>query len=147
MSGKLLKIYISKEKGKRESVKSAKLDTNLGLVDDYYSATGDRNRQLTILLSEDRSEIEQNYKDKGICSKRFHENLLIDRLGLGDLNIGANIGIGESIIEITLIGKRCFAECELVKAQNICPLKKGVIFAKVIKSGQIKEEDIVNIIN
>ena len=96
MTGRLLKIYISKEKGKRESVTVAQLDTKLGLVDDYYSATGDRNRQLTILLSEDRSEIEQNYKDKGICSKRFHENLLIDRLELGDLNIGANIGIGDT---------------------------------------------------
>lgn len=148
MVGSLYKIYICRKKGEpRESVKIAKLEKDLGLVGDCHSGTGNSNKQLTILLAKDRKEIEENYKDKGICSKRFHETILIEGLKLKDLNIGSNIKIGKSTIEVTLIGKRCFAECELVKEQNICPLRKGAIFAKVIESGEIKEEDTVKIIN
>lgn len=139
MKAKISKIYICKEKGtKREEVDLASLKKDIGLVGDCYSCGGNSKRQLTILLSEDKKNIEENFKDKGICLKRFHENLLIEGVSINELNIGHNIQLGNAIIEITSIGKRCFLECDLVKNENICPLKKGAIFAKVIQSGYIK---------
>ena len=146
MCSKVSKIYICKEKGSpREALESAILEEEIGLVGDCYSGLGDKNRQVTILLSKDKKDIEENYKDRGICSKRFHENILIDNLILEDLSIGTKLKVGKSSLEITSIGKRCFSECELVKEQNICPLKRGAIFAKVIESGKIKVNDFVEI--
>ena len=144
MSGRLSKIYICKEKGKpRELAGIAILEKDFGLIGDCYSGSGDSNKQLVILLSKDRKDIEENYSNIGICTRRFKENLLIDDISLEEIKIGTKVRIGESTVEIKSLGKRCFAECDLVKEQSICPLKEGAIFAKVIQSGKIQVNDSV----
>ncbi len=144
MAGRLSNIYISRKKGDDvELVSQASLDEKRGLIGDYKSESGDKNRQISILLNNDREDIDKNYKDKGLCIKRFHENLLIEGLVLSELRADTRLKIGESKIEITSIGKKCFKECELVKSEELCPLKEGVLFAKVIESGTIKVEDTI----
>ncbi|AFS79887.1 MOSC domain-containing protein [Gottschalkia acidurici 9a] len=147
MLGRLSRIYICEEKGKpRELVEIAFLKEDFGMVGDCHSGTGNSNKQLVILLSKDRRDIEESYSNRGICTKRFKENILLDDISLEDLKIGMKVKIGESIVEIKSLGKRCFAECDLVKAQSICPLKEGAIFAKVIQSGKIKVNDSVTVL-
>ena len=144
MSGKLSKIYICRKKGGIEEVVSqANLDKEHGLLGDYKSESGDKDRQLSILLSKDRHNIDKNYKDIGLCTRRFQENLLIEGFDLSELSLYTKLKIGESKIEIRSMGKRCYSECELVKNKKICPLKNRSLFARIIESGTIKLGDKV----
>lgn len=144
MSGKLSKIYICRKKGNiEEAVSQANLDKEHGLIGDYKSESSDKNRQLSILLSKDRINIDKNYKDIGLCTRRFQENLLIEGFDLSELSLYTKLKIGESKIEIRSMGKKCYKECELVKNKKICPLKDGSLFARIIESGTIKLGDKV----
>lgn len=142
MTGELIKIYLCREKGSaRKSVSQANLDYRHGLIGDYKSESGDKDRQLLILLDIDRENINSNYLDKGLCTRRFQENILIKGLNLNQLSVYTSFKIGKSKIEITSVGKKCFKECELVKSEEECPLKERVLFAKVLESGIIKVGD------
>ena len=144
MDGRLSKIYVNREKGSpTESVSQARLDKYDGLVGDYRSKSSDKDRQLAILLDSDRQNIDENYNDRGLCTRRFLENILIEGFSSNQLAAHTILEIGESKIEITSIGKRCFEECKLVKNKEYCPLKEGTLFGKVIESGTIKVGDIV----
>lgn len=142
MTARLSKIFTCKEKGaETKSVSLSELDVNYGLVEDYKSRTSDKNRQISILLSDVREKIDKDYKTIGLCTRRFQENLLIDGLDLRDLTPKSRFKIGSSKIEITDETKKCFEECELVKDRDYCSLKTGVLFAKVIEGGIIKVGD------
>lgn len=144
MTGKLVNIYISKKKGDdAQPISQASLDEKRGLIGDYKSESGDKNRQISILLNNDREDIDKNYKNKGLCIKRFQENTTIEGFVLSELSADTRLRIGESKIEITSVGKECFKECELVKSKELCPLKEGVLFGKVIESGTIKVGDTI----
>lgn len=144
MNARLYKIYVNREKDAAiESVAQADLDRDDGLVGDYKSKSGDKDRQLAILLESDRKSIDENYSDKGLCTRRFRENILIKGFDLKQLVSHTKLRIGESKIKITSVGKRCFDECELIKDEKYCPLKNGTLFGKVIENGTIRVGDIV----
>jgi len=113
---------------------------NLGLIGDKHSSSGDR--QVTIFSAEGRSRIKTIERD-GLCVKKFYENITIKDLDVSKLTVGQELIIGEAIFQITGIGKRCFPECNIVKVQQVCSLKNGVLFAKVITSGTVRVGDEV----
>lgn len=122
----------------REVLQEAYFKKNLGLLGDVKSKGGDK--QVSILSYNDRKLIDE--KDlKGLCTNRFHENITIEDLNVEGLEIGDVLKIGESIQEITKIGKGCFDECNLFKSGNKCPLSIGVVFTRVIESGKAKVGD------
>ncbi len=139
--GKVAAINIcdSKEMTPR-SVFEGVLKENHGLVGDRHSTPGDK--QLSLFSSEGRGKIETIEAD-GLCVRRFYENLTIKDLVVGKLSIGQELIIGEAILQITSIGKRCFPECNIVKRSESCSLKRGVVFAKVILGGTVRVGDQV----
>ncbi len=139
MLGEISAIYISNKKGMpKKLIREGNLKKGYGLVGDVHAKGG--KRQVSLFTEEGRNKIETNKID-GLCTKKFCENITIKNMELAKLQVGSIIKIGESIIEITQIGKECFLECRLLGNDNICPLPKEVIFAKVIKSGNIKIGD------
>lgn len=137
-------IFIKKEKSsKREKIEEAYFKKDLGLFGDIKSQGGDI--QVSILSFKDRDCIEKN-PSKAICMNRFHENITIEGLESVDLDLGHTLKIGETIVEITSVGKACFEECSLFKSGEKCLLSRGTIFAKVIESGKVKVGDNVDII-
>lgn len=144
MIGKLSSIYICKKKGAiTESISQAFLNEKYGLIGDYKSESSDRNRQLSILLCKDRENIDKNYRNIGLCTRRFKENILIEYFDSSQLSPHTRLKVGESKIEITSVGKKCFKECEIVINKEFCPLKEGTLFAKVVEDGIIKVGDTV----
>ncbi len=66
---------------------------------------------------------------KGICLGRFHADLIVE--GLADHIAGDIVEAGGTQYEISKIGKKCFAECELPQETGSkCPLATGVGFGK-----------------
>lgn len=115
---------------------------NHGLIGDKHSSPGDR--QATILSAKSRDRINTIETD-GLCVNRFYENLTVKDLDTSNLTIGQVLIIGEAAFQITGKGKRCFPECDIVKRSEVCSLKNGAIFAKVILGGTVKVGDRVRL--
>lgn len=133
--GQVVGIYIKdKEKGPVRSLVEGFFEKDRGLLGDIHSKGG--NRQVSIFTLEGYNEILSSNME-GLCSGRFYENIRVKGLDLDKIKIGSILKIGESIQEVTEIGKSCFPECNLVKEGRSCPLSSQVIFTKVIKGGRI----------
>lgn len=137
-------IWIKRNnKTKRETIKEAYLESGTGILGDIKAKGGDR--QITIISSINREYIEENH-GKSICMNKFHENITIEGLKANDLNVGDKLEIADTIQEITSLGKICFEGCSILESREKCPLSSGVVFTKVVKSGNIKTRDKVRII-
>ena len=85
---------------------------------------------------------------KGLCFGKFAENLTTEGIVLHTLPVGTQLKIGETIHEVTQIGKKCHAEdgCEVSRTVGMCIMPKEGIFTKVIKGGVIKVGDEITVL-
>ncbi|MFA7533570.1 MAG: hypothetical protein WCY46_04510 [Tissierellaceae bacterium] len=135
-------INIKEEKkGKVRAVEEAYLQEGKGLVNDINSRGGEK--EVSILTFEGREQIGDS--KEGICMKRFYGNVEIKGLDVESLAIGQRLKIDNTILEITVIGKECFPECNLLKRGEICPLPTSVAFARVVEGGIIQIGNKVDI--
>ncbi len=102
----------------------------------------EENRQISILSRRVREQIDREAKD-GLCLLKFYENITIEGLDASTMHVGQKLKIGETIQEITSIGKRCFDECKLFQTGQICKLHYNVIFSKILENGSIEIGDKV----
>lgn len=143
-TGKVLEIYISREKGRpREAIGEGLFRRDFGLVGDAYS--GNKDRQVCLIGIEGKEKLEQ-VKNDGLCIKRFKETITTQGIKLYKFKVGTRIRIGESLMEISRVGKSCFLECSIIKTGKRCSLSNEVVFANVIKGGIIKKGDNIKII-
>ncbi|NLJ79288.1 MAG: hypothetical protein GX329_07990 [Tissierellia bacterium] len=139
--GEIAAIYIKRNiEGTWEALGEGQLRPDFGLMDHIHSGKGDR--QVAILPESAREEL-SSLKLKGICTERFHENITIRGLNPDRLGIGSRIVIGETIQEVTEVGKLCFPECNIMRRGEVCPLIGGVIFTRVETGGRIRTGDLV----
>jgi MOSC domain-containing protein YiiM len=135
--GKIKALFVSKKGNySRTSKRELIVDKNGVWEDKFYGKEPNRSVLITSLYSY------QLAKDRGISVEHgsLGENILID-YNLYHLHIGAQIGIGEVILEIS---QNCTLCKSLTKIDSSLPklLKddRGV-FARVIKSGFIYRYD------
>lgn len=141
--GEVVGIYIKTEKNKPwELIQEGYFKESFGLIGDIHSKEGDR--QVSILSEKARNKLSST-EFMGLCTERFHENIMVKDLNLNKLKVGSTIIIGDTIQEITEIGKSCFPECNIIKKGEICPLASEALFTRVKKGGNIKIGDYVNI--
>jgi len=136
MSGILQHICISETKGTvKAPVVSAVLIENYGLENDSHA--GDWHRQISLL-----DETDINFmRDKGLHLDpgAFGENLIVEGLDLSLYGIGTKLGIGETELEITQIGKVCHTRCTIYFETGDCIMPRSGLFAKVIKGGILNQ--------
>ncbi|ROL61457.1 MOSC domain-containing protein [Bacteroidetes/Chlorobi group bacterium ChocPot_Mid] len=145
MNGKIKAISISKKKGiPKSNVDSALLIENWGIQGDVHA--GNWHRQVSLLALESINKL----KDKGLDNLNpgiFAENITTEFISLPDIPVGKNLKIGEDcIVEITQIGKECHTRCAIFKTAGDCVMPREGIFAKVIKGGMIKVNDLIIIL-
>ena len=76
----------------------------------------------------------------------FAENITTEGIDLVHLPIGTEIRIGESVLlRVTQIGKECHERCAIYYQAGDCVMPKEGIFAEVIKEGEVKVGDEINI--
>ena len=73
----------------------------------------------------------------------FAENLTTEGFDLGQLKIGDMLKVGETLLEVSQIGKECHSHCEVFKQTGECIMPKKGIFTKVIKGGKVKAGDTI----
>lgn len=70
--------------------------------------------------------------EDGLCLRRFHADFETE--GAADWKIGDVVTVCGSRYEITIKGKRCFAECVLLQRTGVkCPLADGTAFGRPLE--------------
>ncbi len=144
--GKVLAVNISQKKGeKKNTIDCGLFLENLGLENDAHAQAGII-RQVSLLAKESIDKIrakglDVNYGD-------FAENLTIKGIDLPALPIGTRLKVGsEVLLEISQIGKVCHNRCNIFYTVGDCVMPREGIFAKVIAGGEIKADDLIEIID
>lgn len=137
---KIVSLNISKKKGiPKTRVNSVRLIEGWGIEGDVHA--GEWHRQLSLLSIE---SIEKMRKlGLNVRPGAFAENITIEGIDLLSLNVGSRLFIGDSIIEITQIGKECHSKCAIYYKAGDCVMPREGVFAKVVKGGMIKVNDEV----
>lgn len=144
MKGKVLEVNLSEKKGTiKKPIEFGEFKVDLGLEGDAHS--GNWHRQVSLLGKESFDKM----KDMGVDNLDygvFAENITTEGIILYELPIGTRLRIGETIQEVTQIGKECHTGCEISKIVGKCIMPKEGIFTKVIEAGIVKKGDIIEII-
>jgi MOSC domain-containing protein YiiM len=133
-------VCLSKKKGTvKEDVGEATLIERIGLEGDAHA--GFMHRQVSLLALEDIEKMREKMPNLGPGS--FAENITVKGLDMDSLSIGDRISVGETLLEVTQIGKECHSKCEIFKITGDCIMPKRGIFCAVIKGGRVKKGDVV----
>ncbi len=76
----------------------------------------------------------------------FAENITTQGIELKTLPLGTRLKIGETVQEVSKIGKECHQGCAIKQQTGTCIMPTEGIFTKVIKSGTVKAGDEIEII-
>lgn len=144
MTGKVLSINVSDKKGiVKEPIKEGLFIENFGLENDAHS--GNWHRQVSLLGLESFDKM----KDMGLDDLKygdFAENITTQGIIVYELPVGTILAIGETLHEVTQIGKECHAGCAIAQKVGKCVMPKEGIFTKILKGGVIKEGDIIEVL-
>jgi MOSC domain-containing protein YiiM len=140
---KVIAVNISAQKGEKKTpVDEVRLLEDHGIVNDAHAGNG--HRQVSLLADESIDKMRRLGLD--VDSGSFAENLTIQGVALTDLPVGRQIQIGETLIEITQIGKECHNRCAIYYQAGDCVMPKEGVFGKVIKGGIIRPGDSVEVL-
>jgi molybdenum cofactor synthesis domain-containing protein len=144
---------MSKEKGTpKRPVESGVLKVDWGLEGDAHA--GKWHRQVSLLGLPEiqvfrKLVIKQGLvktpeeAEKAVHYGAFGENLVIDSDGvaISELPIGTRFRAGETLLELTQIGKECHDYCQIRKTMGDCIMPRKGVFARVLTGGTIRAGD------
>jgi len=139
----VIAVCISENKGERKKpVAQVELRENHGIVGDAHA--GDWHRQVSLLAQESIDKMRAMGLD--VTAGDFAENLTTSGIDLVSLPIGSRLQAGETLLEVTQIGKECHTRCAIFYQAGDCVMPKEGIFVKVITGGIIKPGDGISTI-
>jgi MOSC domain-containing protein YiiM len=147
MKGKVLAVNISDEKGVvKTPIEEGFFIEEFGLEGDAHA--GKWHRQVSLLGNESIKKMEEILRKNGHtdCRGIFAENITTEGIILYKLPIGTKMRLGETIQEVTQIGKDCHDGCAIKTTVGKCVMPLEGIFTRVIKGGKIKVGDEIEIL-
>ena len=136
----VIAVCISERKGiRKHEVPSIRVQCGHGIVGDAHA--GNWHRQISLLAEESVDKM----RALGLTLQPgdFAENILTRGLELKSLPIGTRLRVGETLLEVTQIGKKCHNDCEIKKLTGSCVMPTEGIFAIVLQEGEIFPGDTV----
>lgn len=144
MEGKVISINISETKGVvKNPINEGQFKENHGLIGDAHS--GNWHRQVSLLAKESIEKMNEAGANN-LTPGKFAENITTEGLVLYELPVGTKIQIGETLQEVTQIGKECHKGCAIKQLVGDCVMPKEGIFTKVLKGGTIKVGDKITVL-
>lgn len=137
-------VCVSENKGERKKpVESVQLRENHGIVGDGHA--GDWHRQISLLATESINKMRALGLD--VTAGDFAENITTSGIELVQLPIGSLLRVGETLLEVTQIGKECHTRCAIYYRAGDCVMPKEGIFARVIAGGAVRSGDMVQAVD
>ncbi|RKX88376.1 MAG: MOSC domain-containing protein [Spirochaetes bacterium] len=84
-------------------------------------------------------------EERAACEETYSENITTEGIELHTLPVGTKLKIGETVLEITQIGKDFVKDPSLHTPREVIMHKEGV-FCIVLKSGKVNMGDGVSIV-
>lgn len=149
MKGKVIAVNISDKKGiVKTPIAEGNFIEDFGLEGDAHA--GKWHRQVSLLGKESIDKMEKLLKkledENKPCLGVFAENITTEGIILYELPIGTKMKIGETLHEVTQIGKECHEGCAIKQQVGKCIMPLEGIFTKVLKGGKIKTGDEIIIV-
>lgn len=136
-------VCISEKKGTiKHPVDEILLRKEHGIVGDAHA--GNWHRQVSLLADESVEKMRVKFPDIPIGA--FAENILTEGIEVSKLAIGTRLMVGETVLEITQIGKECHADCAIRKQVGDCVMPREGVFAIVIEEGIVHPGDSVQVL-
>lgn len=143
-TGKVIDINISEKKGVvKKPIEKGVFIEDYGLEGDAHA--GKWHRQVSLLGIESFKKVEELGME-GLSHGDFAENITTEGIILYELPLGARLKIGETVQEVTQIGKECHTGCAISKKVGKCIMPKEGIFTKVIKGGVVRPGDSIEVL-
>lgn len=134
----VIAVCVSPEKGQRKTpVASVLIQENHGIVGDAHA--GEWHRQISLLAQESIDKMRALGLD--VTTGDFAENITTSGIDLVSLPIGSRLQVGQTVLEVTQIGKECHNRCAIYHQAGDCVMPKEGIFARVISGGIIRPVD------
>ena len=136
-------VCISEKKGERKKpVAEVQVRENHGIVGDAHA--GDWHRQVSLLAQESIAKMQALGLD--VHAGDFAENITTSGIELVALPVGSRLKVGETLLEVTQIGKECHTRCAIYYQAGDCVMPKEGIFARVIAGGVVRPGDAVQLL-
>ena len=140
---RVVSVNISEKKGTvKHPVAEIQLKIRHGIAGDAHA--GDWHRQISMLAQESVDKMRRLLPQ--LKAGAFAENINTEGIDLKSLPVGTRLGIGETEVEVTQIGKECHNDCAIKKATGSCVMPTEGIFVIVVKEGTVRPGDAVSII-
>ena len=101
-------------------------------------------KQVSLLADESADKM----RDLGLSIEAgaFAENLTTVGVDLKNLPVGTRLRIGESLCEVSQIGKECHGGCAIKQQAGVCVMPAEGIFTRVLEGGCVKPGDAIAIL-
>lgn len=144
MEIKVVAVNISDRKGTvKRPVPSITL-TLKGIKDDAHA--GSWHRQVS-MLAQERIDAFAKEAERDIKSGEFAENITTLGIDLTKVNLLDRFKIGDALLEVTQIGKKCHGEgCAIYREVGTCVMPKEGIFCRVLEPGTISSDSEIEFI-
>ncbi|MDR2355023.1 MAG: MOSC domain-containing protein [Clostridiales Family XIII bacterium] len=140
---RVLSVNISDRTGEvKRPVDSAEFRTG-GVVGDAHFGLSDI-KQVSLLADESADKIRKLGLSVGAGA--FAENLTTAGVDLKNLPVGTRLRIGESLCEVSQIGKECHAGCTIKQQAGTCVMPTEGIFTRVLEGGRVRPGDAIAVL-
>ena len=135
-------VCVSKNKGERKTpVSAVELAADHGIIGDAHA--GPWHRQVSLLAIESIRKMQRMGLD--VTTGDFAENITTEGIDLVALPIGTRLAIGDTLVEVTQIGKVCHNRCAIYYQAGDCVMPKEGIFAKVMQGGTVLPNQTISV--
>ena len=137
-------ICISEVRGiQKHEIPLAYLRQGHGIEGDAHA--GAWHRQVSLLSTGSVAKLQDKLSFR-LENGAFAENILVDGMNVHELPVGTLLRIGQALCRVTQIGKECHQDCAIRKAAGDCVMPREGVFAEVLRSGEVKKGDAVEVV-
>jgi len=142
---KIIAVCRSDRKGtKKKPIECGVLKEQFGLLTDAH-ASSEWHRQVSLLALESIEKMRKMGVKVGPGD--FAENLTTEGIELVTLPIGTRLSVGKNVVlEVSQIGKECHTHCAIFQQVGTCVMPTEGIFVRVIKGGEIRPGDDIQVV-
>jgi len=135
-------VCISERKGiRKHAVPWIEVRREHGIVGDAHA--GNWHRQISLLAQESADRMRA--MGLTLTAGAFAENIVTAGIDLKNLPVGTLLRVGETLLQVTQIGKECHNDCAIKKTTGTCVMPTEGIFAIVVEEGRIQAGDTISV--
>jgi MOSC domain-containing protein YiiM len=142
-AARVVSVNVAAEKGVRKAPRAqVALVAEHGVEGDGHA--GPWHRQVSLLAAESIAKMRAQGLTVGPGD--FGENVTTEGIVVYELPVGTRLRLGDTLVEVTQIGKVCHDRCAIFYAAGDCVMPREGIFARVLEGGPLRAGDAVEVV-